>query len=394
MLSLLIDLVDENGRAPNFGPNDGSNILPLTQCGIEDYRPALQAAAVGFQQRALFPAGPWDEACFWLGLDPGLWTRRGEIPTEAQANLLRADAGVSPAGTPRAFPHAGLYPLKHTEARGILRCAEFSSRPGHSDQLHFDLWWRGINVARDAGSYHYNAAPPWDNPFNAAAQHNTVVLNGQDPMRRAGTFLWLDWAQGRFCGRWGSPDGLMELLTAEHDGYARMGVRHRRTVVRAGSLHWIVVDDLIGSGSLTARLAWLLPDLGWEEEGGRYRIACRYGPITVRVDASPLRTALYRAGTLVDGESIPTADVTWGWHSPTYAVKEPALRLVAESDLDLPGRMITFWGFGELGLTEELEIGWRDPGAETALAMMTYRGEHMETTDAYRSDTPGIRGAR
>ena len=33
------------------------------------------------------------------------------------------------------------------------------------DQLHLDLWWRGLNIAQDAGTYLYNADPPWDNPL-------------------------------------------------------------------------------------------------------------------------------------------------------------------------------------------------------------------------------------
>ena len=74
-----------------------------------------------------------------------------------------------------------------------LRTAQFTSRPSHADQLHLDLWWRGLNIARDAGTYLYNAPAPWDNSLTTTLVHNTVTINGRDQMTRAGRFLYLDW---------------------------------------------------------------------------------------------------------------------------------------------------------------------------------------------------------
>jgi hypothetical protein len=76
-----------------------------------------------------------------------------------------------------------------------LRLAHFKSRPGHADQLHLDLWWRGMNIAMDAGTFSYNNPPPWDNALSTTHVHNTITINGKDQMTRAGQFLWLDWAQ-------------------------------------------------------------------------------------------------------------------------------------------------------------------------------------------------------
>ena len=56
-----------------------------------------------------------------------------------------------------------------------------------------DLWWRGLNIAQDAGTYLYNADPPWDNSLTTALVHNTVTVNGRDQFTRAGRFLYLDW---------------------------------------------------------------------------------------------------------------------------------------------------------------------------------------------------------
>ena len=83
------------------------------------------------------------------------------------------------------------------ETWAYLRAARFTGRPGHADQLHLDLWWCGLNVAQDAGTYLYNAPPPWDNALARSEVHNTLVVNGLEQMTRAGRFLYLERAQAR-----------------------------------------------------------------------------------------------------------------------------------------------------------------------------------------------------
>ena len=61
------------------------------------------------------------------------------------------------------------------------------------DQLHFDLWWHGLNITQDAGIYLYNGEPPWDNPLVSTRVHNTITVDGLDQMTRGGRFLTLDW---------------------------------------------------------------------------------------------------------------------------------------------------------------------------------------------------------
>jgi hypothetical protein len=45
------------------------------------------------------------------------------------------------------------------------------------------------------GTFRYTAPAPWDNSLARTLVHNTIELNHQDQMKRAGRFLWLDWAQ-------------------------------------------------------------------------------------------------------------------------------------------------------------------------------------------------------
>jgi len=215
-----------------------------------------------------------------------------------------------------------------------LRLARFTSRPGHADQLHLDLWWRGLNLAQDAGTYLYNVPPPWDNPLARTEYHNTLTVDGLDQMLPAGRFLFLDWAQAHLI----SQDD--HSITAEHDGYRRMGLLHRRSVSISDDGTWRIDDSLLPLGSSppsphTAYLHWLLPD--WE-----YSLDCEqlegdsagavtlslispYGRLIVVLPGGLPGLQLTRAGELLYGAGL--VKPTWGWSSPTYGVKIPALSL-------------------------------------------------------------------
>ncbi len=314
----LLALCDpNNGRLPNLGPNDGAYILPFSACPFHDFRPVLQAAARAFLGEAVFPPGPWDEMSDWL---------------------------ASPHRAEGATPGTGLLAMQHPDlpGRAFLRAARFHGRPGHADQLHLDLWWRGQNIAMDPGTYHYNAEPPWENALRTALHHNTLTVDGRDQMTPAGRFLYLDPARARVLAIQGG-------LAAEHDGYRRLGLTHRRTL-EAPADGWRVIDEVFAAGEMPAgrepalRLHWLLPDFPWKELPDGLALHTPMGRIEVHLEtqlASEFHLSLVRAGEFLLGGG-PAAP-TLGWFSPTYALKEPALSLVLETRAPLPFRFITTW---------------------------------------------------
>ena len=399
----LTALVDpHSGRVPNFGPNDGALILPLSTCPFDDFRPTIQVAAEVLYGQPIYPPGPWDEACVWFGLgvkEPTVGdvlrsSPRGVNAIRKGLPNLHLKGGVDgDLHQGEDFPHTGLYLMRGQRSWGMLRCAQFNSRPGHSDQLHLDLWWRGQNVAGDPGTYLYNGDPPWDNSLTGAEVHNTLVVNCQDPMRSAGRFLWLDWAQGRVLGRWRSAGGRLEVLTAEHHGYDRMGVIHRRTIVRAGDDLWLVVDDLCGDGLHRAHAGWLLPDEQGQLEGRYLGLTLAQGRLKVGFGGSEGPVGVYRAGVLVEGEETGSGGHLWGWRSRSYAMLEPALRLVTEVEGSLPFRLETWWLFNDAD-PHKLSVGWRDPGdGLSALAWLKVESESLDINDAHLVDPSSLRHA-
>ncbi|MGA1794852.1 MAG: alginate lyase family protein [bacterium] len=305
--SFLYQLQDkESGRTPYYGQNDGSNILPLSNCDPLDFRPIVQAVHYMIKKTRCYPAGPWDEALVWLFGKDAL-----ESPVESpERSDLRADTG-------------GYYTLRSNEGFLFTRCASFRHRPAQADLLHADVWWRGLNIALDPGTYSYNAPAPWDNPLARTAFHNTVSVDDLDQMDREGRFLWLPWASGRVLAHQASPVTCLAYWEGGHDGYARLRppVNHRRGVVRLPADHWLVADSLESTGTHRFRLHWLIQDTPheWERAAGSLRLRTPAGDYCVRMGTFPAGGACSLVRADRDGPR--------GWYAPYYFTREPALSI-------------------------------------------------------------------
>lgn len=330
------------GETPDYGPNDGAHLMPLSNCGYWDFRPTVQAVRC-LTGGVPLPAGPWDELSLWLGLEPGRLRRSDDNQISSQ---------------PDDFPDAGLHLIGKGDNRGVLRCGRFKGRPGHSDQLHLDLWYRGRNVALDPGTYLYNGAAPWRNSLSGSEVHNTVVVDQREPMEAAGRFLWLNWDQGTVIRRERSSQGGIEMLAARRDGYRRLGIDHERTLVRLGESGWLVVDDIQGDGIHQLNLGWNLPPAAWALKDNRLTLEDpAQGPLgIVDVAGQGVDLALYSQGECLAGGGAIRPN--WGWWSPTYAHREPCLRLVAKVQTPLPFRFVTRLAWGPDPMTHP-SIEWR-----------------------------------
>ncbi len=204
-----------------------------------------------------------------------------------------------------------------------------------------------MNVAPDAGTYHYNDAPPWDNALTSTFVHNTLILDRQEQMRRAGRFLWLDWAQADILAYEMDEDSQIIRLAGEHDGYRKLGMLHQR-LVEATEDGWLVTDRVLPYGEANttphnAEIRWTLPDWPWEQTApNQLRLTRPAFSFTLTLSGIE-RFALVRAGECVLGAI--EAHPTWGWVSPTYTVKQPALQVIASTDGQLPLKIISEWKF-------------------------------------------------
>ena len=335
-LSALVDPV--SGQTPNLGPNDGANIFPLSSCTFSDYRPVVQAASQVLLGKALLPAGRWDELGLWLNIAPG-----------------RVDIPATETPSPHIIRQAG------NDRWAYLRVASFKARPGHADQLHVDLWWRGLNIAQDAGTYLYNAPPPWENALTHTAVHNTLLVDDQEQMRRAGRFLYLNRAQAEVIAGDRNADGWSRIV-ARHDGYRSLGVYHERSVAVQADGMWVIEDTLASNRNNQVlqehniRLHWLLPDWLWRLEDASLILESPFGEVVLSVSGdadtftNDLQIRLDRAGELLQGSG--PVQPTWGWVSPTYGEREPALSFSAALRGSGNLRLISRWKFPDMEPTQ------------------------------------------
>jgi hypothetical protein len=349
----LLQMTDPlTGAAPDYGSNDGSLVLPLARAGFQDHRPAIQRALFACRRRRPCGPGPWDEGLLWFFGADALRSEPAPVP------LVSCSGDVG-----------GYCTLRGDEAWAFLRCARYRDRPAQADQLHFDLWWKGENVAADPGTYLYDGEEGWENVLAGTRVHNTVTVADRDQMRHAGRYLWLDWAQGSLRPLRRSASGRLEVWQGEHDGYRRLSVTHRRAVLRIGDRHWCIVDDLLGPVP-DAELHWLLPlpAVGLDALRSRFVFQAAAGPVHLVCAASvPARSRVVYGGAVIAGSpstSDPARDRIRGWDSPFYAHKSPAHSLVLSAGSPAGLRFCTWIGLGEPPLLEPsaAQPVWAGPG--------------------------------
>ncbi len=334
---------EATGRVPCYGQDDGAFVLPLNNCGYRDYRALVQASHFLTSGRHRLESGPWNEDLLWffgpsaIPSDPALpsdgirseFPLNSQLPSESWSEPDERIDGVSEQSIRNSNFDAiggGYFTLRSPQGFAMIRASSFKHRPAQADMLHVDIWWQGENIAIDPGTYSYNSPPPWNNRFAHTAHHNTVTVDGQDQMERAGRFLWLPWINGKSFGRNVPTHGDVSCWNGEHDGYQRLSdpVTHRRGVVRLGANHWLVVDSLSGREPHSYCLNWLFLDAPYELDltkqslelatpVGRYRLA-------VAASTGVLPLNLVRA----------SADSAYGWRSSFYHDREPAISVRAE----------------------------------------------------------------
>ena len=325
---------EQTGEVPNYGLNDGSLILPLTNCASRDFRPTIQSAHYLWTGTRCYKDGNWDEELLWLF---GRKALAAEVVAPPRDEL---DAAVG-----------GYYTLRSANGLVFTRCAKLQSRPGQADMLHVDLWWRGQNLALDPGTYSYNDSASGDS-LARTAYHNTVSVDDRDQMRRVGRFLWLPWVRGIARRRSRSQSGHLAYWEGEHDGYCRLRapVRYRRGILRIGDECWLVADRLESNAGHRYSSHWLLPDVPylWEEKLVRLLLHTPEGEFFIRA----MTSVEAASASLVRADEGSRR----GWRASAYHSLEPALSL----ELAVEANCVLFFSvFGAQPVGLALENGRR-----------------------------------
>jgi hypothetical protein len=249
-LRQLIDV--PTGRVPNYGANDGANVLPVTCCDYLDFRPTLAAACQALRIPSGLPSGPWDEKVAWFVPSNPLSIDQSETNASIVAASGRSKTWVAPEG--------GYYVLKSGENMAMLRATKYRDRPSQCDMLHLDLRMKGCNVLRDSGTFrYYHEDATAKRYFYSVAAHNTVQVDHQEQMQKGPQFLWFRWPEGR--ARF---EGDHRLVCSAKVNCVRP-YTHRRTVELRDDT-CVVEDTVEGASSFAVR--WhLAPEPKWISTG-------------------------------------------------------------------------------------------------------------------------------
>jgi len=220
-LSEFIDA--KSGKTPNYGNNDGANILPLSCSDYTDFRPVLQASWYALFKKRFYEPGPWDEKMLWLF-------------GEKSISSALSEKQISPSVS---FNDGGYYILRDQSSWCIARCHSYRDRPGQADMLHLDLWHSGYNIITDSGTYRYYTDDSTSKYFKSTKAHNTITINGQNQMEQGPGFLWFNWTKSKLIS---FNDRQFE---GEHYSYkSNFNTIHRRKITNLMDDCWEVVDTV------------------------------------------------------------------------------------------------------------------------------------------------------
>lgn len=174
---LMYQCQDESGDVPNYGSNDGALIFPISSCEYRDFQPVINTAYALTTGKQLYDGGKHQEELIWFS--------GGKSLTEYAAQKVDRISSQ--------FADAGLFTFRGYDAWAMIISNKFTSRPYHMDQLHFDLWVKGINVFCDTGTYSY--ASEEGRKLVKNGSHNTVLIDGVTQMNSSGPFMIYNWTK-------------------------------------------------------------------------------------------------------------------------------------------------------------------------------------------------------
>lgn len=252
----------DTGDAPNIGANDGARLVPLTGGDYRDFRPSVQLATALFRSADAFGPGSWTDPLRWLGV---------------------ADQKSSVTPHSKSFDDGGYHVLRTDQAMAVLRYPRFNFRPSQADAMHVDLWYRGTNLLRDAGTFSYNAkGAEW---FSGTAAHNTVEFDGRDQMPRLGRFLFGDWLTTTAVTLVKEEAGSVSAAAGYLDA---QGAQHHRVIMLTHEV--LICTDTISGAFKNACLRWRLAPGDWRLNEAV--LSSEHCAISIEIDGKPVTPTL------------------------------------------------------------------------------------------------------
>lgn len=231
-----------DGRLPNYGPNDGSLNCFLSNTDFRDFRPQINTLHYYLTKEYLFKGQEFEEEAQWL--TQGLNKNKVKFQPLTLKHI-------------QSFSDGGFYINRDEDTLTFIRCGKHIDRPSHADNLHIDLWYKGFNVLRDAGTYKYNTSQDLVRYFNGTKAHNTVALGEFDQMKKGPRFIWLDWSQAKNAKIKSLPNDVIFEGTISAFRHLQADITHTRKVIKnKETIAWEVEDIVQHKTALPIKQYW------------------------------------------------------------------------------------------------------------------------------------------
>lgn len=221
-----LTLVSPSGRMPMIGDDSMPHFVVI---GGTMGSPGPLAGSVAFEDflrlehARLFATAPWGRELLALR-KPVRGSRRFH---EAGIDVARDEQSQV------VFNHGPQH--RHPYSNGHV----------HADASSFELELERTLLIVDSGTYLYGVGPAVRNHMRSARAHNTVIVDGVEPMDPAAPFQWTSVASAEPLG-FGARDDMMATGCRRNlPALQGMGVEHVRVLVRVGST--VIVADVLNS---------------------------------------------------------------------------------------------------------------------------------------------------
>ena len=171
--SWLLDLIsNEKGEVPNLGSNDGAMFEQFHELDYRDFRPSIQLFFGLLRNQMIWNSEEVLAPLVWRNIDVAKLEKRNVL---SQKSVVKDKEFVL---------------LQFDEIRALIIAKQDNFRPAN-DVLHLDVFYKGINVLIDTGSYSYNSQET--NLFKSIKAHNTIQFGAGEPMPKISRFLNGEW---------------------------------------------------------------------------------------------------------------------------------------------------------------------------------------------------------
>ncbi|MTG98559.1 hypothetical protein GJV76_10550 [Myroides sp. BIT-d1] len=171
----LLDLVsNDKGEVPNLGSNDGAMFEQLHELDYRDFRPSIQLFFGLLHQQIIWDSRDVLAPLIWRNIDMSQFKRNYEV-------INKCDVKDSE-----------FVQLVYKNLKTLVVAKQDNFRPSN-DILHLDVFYKGVNIMLDTGSYSYNALET--NYFKSIRAHNTIQFGSSEPMPKISRFLNGEWVK-------------------------------------------------------------------------------------------------------------------------------------------------------------------------------------------------------